>query len=147
MTDAALHASDSSEQRAAEIAIIAAVSEIVAVPLAPARIAIGEARVEIDGASEDRSVLVEAYARVGALRGGQPKKLATDAFKLAWAGEKLGAQRLIIAIVGDEADAYLRRPGAWLTAALHDAKIEVIHVPLTADIRDSLTQAQARQYR
>lgn len=104
MTDAALHASDSSEQRATEIAIIAAVSEIVAVPLAPARIAIGEARVEIDGASEDRSVLVEAYARVGALRGGQPKKLATDAFKLAWAGEKLGAQRLIIAIVGDEAD-------------------------------------------
>ncbi|MGO3319199.1 MAG: hypothetical protein ACTIL0_01675 [Microbacterium gubbeenense] len=92
-------------------------------------------------------MLVEAYARVGALRGGQPKKLATDAFKLAWAGEKLGAQRLIIAIVGDEADAYLRRPGAWLTAALHDAKIEVIHVPLTADIRDSLKQAQARQYR
>lgn len=108
---------------------------------------IDDARVEIDGANEDRSVLVEAYARIGAVRGGQPRKLATDAFKLAWAGKKLGAQRLIIAVAGEEAGAYLRRPGAWLTAALLDANVEVIHVPLNAELRDSLMQAQTRQYR
>jgi len=147
MTDITLHASDSTEQRTAEIAIIAAVSEIVGVPLAPARIKIDDARVEIDGASDDRSVLVEAYARIGALRGGQPKKLATDAFKLAWAGEKLGAQRRIIAVAGEEADAYLRRPGAWLTAALRDANVEIVHVPLTPELVASLTHAQTRQYR
>lgn len=147
MTDATLHASDSTEQRTAEVAIVAAVSGIVGVPLTPARITIADARVEIDGASEDRSVLVEAYARIGAVRGGQPKKLATDAFKLAWAGEKLGAQRLIIAVAGEEADAYLRRAGAWLTAALRDANVEIIHVPLSVELRESLADAQARQYR
>jgi len=147
MTDLSLHASDSTEQRTAEITIIAAVSDIVGLPLAPARITIDDARVEIDGASADRSVLVEAYARIGVVRGGQPKKLATDAFKLAWAGKKVSAQRLIIAVAGEEADAYLRRPGAWLTAALRDANVEIIHVPLGAELRDSLTQAQTRQYR
>jgi hypothetical protein len=124
------HASDSAEQRLAEIAIISAVSATIEVPLAPARIPIDGARVEIDGASEDRSVLVEAYARIGALRGGQPKKLATDAFKLAWAGQKLGSRRL-----------------AWLTAAIRDANVEIMHVSLEAALLESLTDAQARQYR
>ena len=141
------HASDSAEQRLAEIAIISAVSAAIHVPLAPARIPIDGARVEIDGASDDRTVLVEAYARIGALRGGQPKKLATDAFKLAWAGQKLGSQRLIIAVAGEDAAAYLNRPGAWLTAAIRDAHVEVMHVPLEAALQASLTDAQTRQYR
>jgi hypothetical protein len=141
------HASDSAEQRLAEIAIISAVSATIEVPLAPARIPIDGARVEIDGASEDRSVLVEAYARIGALRGGQPKKLATDAFKLAWAGQKLGSRRLIIAVAGVEAAAHLQRPGAWLTAAIRDANVEIMHVSLEAALLESLTDAQARQYR
>lgn len=147
MADEASHVSDSSEQRAAEIAIIAAVSKLVGEPLAPARIQLDGARVEIDGASKDRTILVEAYARIGPLRGGQPKKLATDAFKLAWAGKKIDAQRLIIAVAGEGSDDYLRRPGAWLTAALHDANIEVIRVDLDHDVRESLTAAQVRQYR
>ncbi|MEU4014886.1 hypothetical protein AB0E56_06410 [Microbacterium sp. NPDC028030] len=142
-----VHASDSSEQRTAERAIIAAVAEQLNVTLAPARIAIDDAHVEIDGASPDRTVLVEAYARVGALKGAQPRKLATDAFKLAWAGQKVGAVRLVIAVADEAAAQYLRRPGAWLTAAIRDAGIEVLVADIGDSLRESIIAAQARQYR
>ncbi|KYJ97539.1 hypothetical protein [Microbacterium sp. CH1] len=141
------HASDSSEQRSAEHAIIMAVAQELEVVLAPARIAIGDAHVEIDGASPDYSVLVEAYARIGALKGAQPRKLATDAFKLAWAGQKLGAQRLILAVADEAAAGYLRRPGAWLTAAIADAGVEVLVAALDEDMRATVLAAQARQFR
>ncbi|WP_188701046.1 hypothetical protein [Microbacterium nanhaiense] len=106
------HASDSTEQRLAEVPIIAAVSGMLGIPLASARIPIDGVRVEIDGASEDRSVLVEAYAHIGTVKGAQRHKVANDAFKLAWAGQKLRSQRLIIAVAGEDAAAYLKRPGA-----------------------------------
>lgn len=147
MTDQAPHASDSAEQRSAESAITAAVAEHVGVPLAPATIAIEGARVQIDGASEDRTVLVEAYARIGRLHGAQPKKLATDAFKLVWAGKKLGASRLIIAVADVEAERHLKRPGAWLTAALDDAQVKVVRVELSDELRAALEAAQLRQFR
>ena len=141
------HASDSLEQRTAEAAIIAGVSALVGVPLAPARIPIDGARVEVDGANPDNTVLVEAYARIGALKGAQPRKLASDAFKLAWAGQKLNATRLIIAVAGVDAENYLHRPGAWLTAAVRDAGIEVIRIDLDDEMRASLVAAQSRQFR
>lgn len=141
------HASDSAEQRAAERAIVAAVAGRLGVALAPARIAIDDAHMEIDGASPDRMVLVEVYARIGALKGAQPRKLATDAFKLTWAGQTLGATRLILAVADEAAAGYLRRPGAWLTAAIRDAGIEIIVAELDDAMREAILTAQARQYR
>lgn len=92
-------------------------------------------------------MLVEAYARIGALKGAQPRKLATDAFKLAWAGQKLGATRLILAVADETAAGYLRRPGAWLTPAIRDAGIEVIVAEIDDALRSTIIAAQARQFR
>ena len=92
-------------------------------------------------------VLVEAYARIGALKGAQPRKLATDAFKLAWAGQKLGATRLILAVADEAAASYLHRPGAWLTASIRDDGIEIIVAELGDVMREAILAAQARQYR
>ncbi|WIB34428.1 hypothetical protein [Curtobacterium sp. MCSS17_005] len=140
------HASDSLAQRDAEPLIIAAVAAYAGVPLAPAKIEIEDGvRVEIDGASEDRAVLVEAYAHTGALRGGQPKKLATDAFKLTWAGRKLGPTRLIIAVIDEEVEQHLLRPKAWLTAALRDSAVEVVRVDIAEDARARVAAAQRLQ--
>ncbi|WP_341578289.1 hypothetical protein [Microbacterium schleiferi] len=62
--------------------IIAALGERLDVALTKTSIPTGNGgRVELDGATEDLSILVEAYAHQGALRGGQHKKLATDALK------------------------------------------------------------------
>lgn len=98
------HASDSSAQRAAEPLIVNAVAQFVGVPLDGATIDLGDGvKVQIDDASLDRSVLVEAYAHMGPLLSGQSRKLTTDAFKLVWAGGRLGARRLVIAVADVEA--------------------------------------------
>ncbi|PYY64419.1 hypothetical protein DEJ30_08110 [Curtobacterium sp. MCPF17_003] len=126
--------------------IIAAVAAYVDVPLAPARITFESGvRVEIDGASKDRTVLVEAYAHTGVLRGGQPKKLATDAFKLAWAGQKLGSARLVIAVIDEDVEQYLLQPKAWLTEALRDSAVEVVRVSIDEDARTRVVDAQRLQ--
>ncbi|PYY34484.1 hypothetical protein DEJ32_14855 [Curtobacterium sp. MCPF17_046] len=126
--------------------IIAAIAAHVGVPLAPARVEFEDGvRVELDGASEDQKVLVEAYAHVGALRGGQPKKLATDAFKLLWAGRKLEATRLVIAVIDVEVEQYLTRPKAWLTAALRDSGVEVIRVAIDDEAHARVEAAQQLQ--
>jgi len=59
MTD--LHPSDSATQRHAEPLIVAAAGRLLGIELMPARIDLGNGlRVEVDGASADRTVLVEA---------------------------------------------------------------------------------------
>jgi hypothetical protein len=54
--------------------------------------------------------------------------LIADVFKLAWAGTRLTTSRLILAVVGSEEHAYLRRPEAWLSAALVESRIEIANV-------------------
>jgi hypothetical protein len=104
-------------------------------------------QVQIDGASSDRSVLVEAYAHVGPRLSGQSRKLTTDAFKLVWAGRRLGASRLVIAVADVDAEAYLLRPRAWLTAALRDSAVEVLRVSIDAAATARVVEAQRVQFR
>lgn len=142
------HPSDSRAQLDAEIAIIAALSAQLGEPLAKTSVATGNGgRVEIDGSTTDLSVLAEAYAHQGALRGGQPKKLATDALKLTWIGRQVGAKRLILAVADGEVESYLRRPRAWLTQALIDLGVEVIRVDLDDATLSALRTAQTVQFR
>ncbi|MGE3449351.1 MAG: hypothetical protein AB7H92_17425 [Microbacteriaceae bacterium] len=142
------HPSDSTAQRDAEPLIIAAVAEYVGIELAAAKIDLGDGvQVQVDGASADRSVLVEAYAHVGPLRSGQSRKLTTDAFKLVWAGGRLGATRLVIAVADVDAEVYLLRPRAWLTAALRDSGVEVLRVSIDAAATARVVEAQRVQFR
>lgn len=142
------HPSDSTAQRDAEPLIVAAVAEYVGVELAAATIDLGDGvQVQIDGASADRAVLVEAYAHVGPLLSGQSRKLTTDAFKLVWAGGRIGATRLVIAVADVDAEAYLLRPRAWLTAALRDSAVEVLRVSIDAAATARVVEAQRVQFR
>ena len=144
----AAHPSDSLAQRDAEVIIVAALSAKLGVPLAKSSIPTGNGgRVELDGASKDFSILVEAYAHQGVLRGGQPKKLATDALKLTWIGRLVGATRLILAVADEQVEAHLRRPKAWLTQALIDLDVEVVRVELDDATAAALRTAQTVQYR
>lgn len=147
MIDAS-HPSDSYAQRDAEVVIVAALSAKLNVPLQKTSIPTGNGgRVELDGATEDLSVLVEAYAHQGRLRGGQPKKLATDALKLTWIGRQVGAKRLILAVADEQVETYLRRPKAWLTQALVDLDVEVVRVDLDNATALALRNAQTVQFR
>ena len=78
------HPSDSSVQRRAEIAIIAAAADLLKVELlaGPGRITLtGDVWVEVDAKSPDNSVFVEAYARQGSLKGAQLKKIGRELSK------------------------------------------------------------------
>jgi hypothetical protein len=146
--DNEVHPGDSLAQREAELLIIGALSAQLGQPLAKTSIATNNGgRVELDGATGDLSVLVEAYAHQGALRGGQPKKLATDALKLTWIGRQVGAKRTILAVADRRVESYLRRPKAWLTQALIDLGIEVICVDLDDAMVDTIRAAQTVQFR
>src|SRR6478672_13775450 len=141
------HPSDSLAQRDAESLMIAAVAANLGVELHPTVISDRDAKVQIDGATSDLSVLVEAYAHNGPLRGAQSKKLATDAFKLSWIGPRVGATTLILAVLDDAAANYLRRPKAWLTSAIEDAGITVMFVDVDREVRAGIQDAQIAQFR
>jgi hypothetical protein len=108
---------------------VIALSARIGLPLRPVLIDVGDGvTVDLDGASRDHAVLAEVCPYLGPLRGAHTRKLVADAFKLAWAGARLKSDRLILAVVGREAHAYLRRRDAWLSAALVDNRIEIVYV-------------------
>jgi hypothetical protein len=142
------HPSRSDVRQAAEYLVISELAAQLGVALERKTIDLGNGvAIQADGASADNSVLVEVYAHVGPLKGAHPRKLTADAFKLVWAGSRLGSTKLVLAVVDGDAAAYLRRPKAWLTAALVDNKVDVIEVRLPEAVIATIVAAQKRQFR
>jgi hypothetical protein len=139
------HLSDSSAQRAAEPLILAAVAAQLGVSLTPKRLTLpGGATADVDGVSDDESVLVEVFAHQGALKGGQRGKIARDTLKLITLGRHRPGARLILAL----ADARAARPltaKSWLGEALARWKVEVLVVDLDDAVREGIRAAQVRQ--
>ena len=102
--------------------------------------------VEVDGCTEDRAVLCEAWAHQGRPKSAQKAKVLTDAAKLFVAGQAVGALRKIIAF-GDPEAAVWFRGKSWMAEALRVMGIEIMVVTLPEDLRASLRAAQTRQYR
>jgi hypothetical protein len=139
------HASDSLEQRTAESLILAGVSKIVGVELAPQSLRLdGGPRVDVDGVAPDESVLVEIFAHQGRLRGAQFHKVARDALKLITLGRNRPASKLIVAF-GDPDAAACVTGASWLAEALSTWQIEVLVVELDDAVRAGLRDAQVRQ--
>ena len=139
------HASDSAEQRDAESLMVALLAERIGMPLSPRTVDLGDGRrVQLDAASEDLTVLVEAYARHGRLKPASQKKLLADAFKLAYAARATGAARLILLLADETAAAPFRGTG-WCAGALEAFAIEVVVVDLPEDVRERVIAAQKRQ--
>ncbi len=113
--------------------MLAALSRELDVPLQPRRIRVGEVRVEVDGADEDLSVLVEAWAHQGSPKPAQRNKVLTDALKLVWVASTLLARPRLVLCLSDPAAA---RPftgsRSWPAAALRglDVEVRVVDLPL-----------------
>jgi hypothetical protein len=142
------HASDSTAQRSAEAIALATLSQEVGVELAAAKVPLptGE-RVELDGfAPGPPAILVEVFAHIGPMRGGQPHKVMSDALKLATAAKLLHAARWarpILLLIDEDAAKKLR--SGWRRAALEAFAIEVRVVALPPETREAVRAAQARQ--
>ena len=145
MTEASSHASDSAAQRAAEPFILDALAKRLAVTLEKKRVSLpGGSHVDLDGASADEQVLVEIYARQGALKAAQVKKVATDVLKLIVLKQHRPEARCVLAFASEEA-AQTVRGKKWLAEAVRDFAISVEVVELPADIRQAVIVAQTRQ--
>lgn len=137
------HRSDSASQRNAEGLLLAALSEELGTPLQQSvRLALGSAVVEVDGASEDRGVLVEVFARIGRLKGAQLHKVSTDALKLVALGvEYPNARRIIVFASQEAADSIV----GWRAEVLTAQGIEPSVFQLDAAATAEIVAAQERQ--
>jgi hypothetical protein len=145
VTEASGHLSDSSVQRRAEEVIRGLLAERLRVDLAPRTIKLPDgAPVQVDAASPDGRVLAEIFARQGALKGGQQKKVAIDTLKLITVRCHHPNTWLVLCFA-DEAAAAYATGGGWLAQALRtwDVTVETIDIP--QDLRDEILAAQKGQ--
>ena len=139
---------DSSEQRQAERVMIARLAEELGVSLTPKGVPLPDgSRMELDGATENLSILVEAWAHQGPPKSAQKAKVSKDALKLAFAGRVVGTNPHKILLFCDEEAARPFVGRGWEASALREFGIEVLVVALPADMRESVLAAQRRQYR
>lgn len=138
---------DSTIQRDAEPLMIAAVAEAMGVPLTKKKLTLpGGAYAEVDGVSEDGTVLVEAFAHQGKMIGAQLRKVAEDALKLITLAKGRTDMRLTVVFADDEAaKGFLGR--SWKAEALRIWGVEVLVVELHGDVRAGIRDAQVRQFR
>ena len=140
---ASAHPSDSSAQIAAEAAILDLLGESIGVPLSQnAKVAVGGSEVQPDGMAADGSVVVEVFAHIGKLRGGQRHKVSTDALKLLAIRESRPDARLILAFTDEEAAASV---SGWKAETLKANGVEIHTVDLDPAKRTMIETAQAQQ--
>lgn len=141
------HLSDSAVQRNAEGAIVAALAAKLGFEgaLKPKRVRVlGGGFVQLDACSDDESILVEAYARQGKLKGAQIKKVSQDILKLALLKRdpRLRDSRAIAVFASEEARGSVT---GWIRSAADQFGIELAVVDIPEALRDEIKSAQARQ--
>ena len=142
------HRSDSSVQREAEVEMLARLSEQHGLNLADADGGRAMLKgIKPDGVDWSQRVLVEAYARVGELKGAQPHKVKGDILKLVYLERLLGGTWRKIICFGDETAARSVSSGsrAWIAAAAREFGVGVVVVPHTNEMRQRLLECQERQ--
>jgi len=99
---------------------------------------------DVDGVSPDEPVLVECFAHVGAMKGGQRHKVATDALKLITLGRGKPGARLLLALA-NESSARSLTGQSWLAEALRSGGVEVLVVDVEASLVEKILAAQELQ--
>lgn len=142
------HRSDSTAQREAEAHLRATLAKRINVDLAPRKIELGDGVApEVDGCSQDGSVIVELYARIGKTKPGQRRKIASDILKLLLIEKRRQKPCRKILGFADEVTARCVRSNSWLAAAVEACDFEVHVLELPPEQRSGVETAQPRQFR
>ena len=138
--------SDSSAQQSAENDLIGSLSNSLAVSLAQRTLELGNGKtVQVDGYSEDKKVIAEAYAHIGRLKPGQKKKLGHDVLKLITIEKALGDDWEKYIVVADgPAEKYLT-DSSWLSVAVEKFGINIVRADIGPEIKTGIEQAQREQ--
>ena len=139
------HQSDSSEKQTAEEYMLSALEKNLGICFDPeAKLPI-EVGVQPDAIDPDTKVIVEAYARIGSLKGAQLHKVKGDILKLAFIEKKIGkGWRKIMCFASDEAAKYVQGK-SWVAEAVKVFGVEVRVVNLPLEQRENIMSAQKRQ--
>jgi hypothetical protein len=136
------HPSSSRVQREAELVIVGRLGKDLGVDLVKKRITYHGSIMEIDGVAPDFSIFVEAFARIGAFKPGQFRKVSTDALKLISLQADHPKATFVLAFVDQVAMDSLK---GWQLAVLdyHDIERRVVKVP--KELKRKLREVQASQ--
>jgi hypothetical protein len=105
-------------------------------------------RVEVDGADDGPTVLVEAWAHQGPPKSAQKNKVLADALRLVFVASTLDTSpRLVLCLSDEEAARHFTTARSWASAALRSFGVSVEVVDLPVDLRELVVAAQKRQYR
>jgi len=138
---------DCKEQQEAENWLIDRLSVDMGIVLRKKRFSLKGGWIELDGFCESPLVLCEAWAHIGAPRGGQKHKVMTDAFKLLFASTLVDGDDKRILLFADPKAAAPFRGKSWMAQCLikHNITTQIIELPL--ELKARVVKAQKRQYR
>ena len=139
------HLSDSSEQQTAEAYMLKSLEQVLGLHFDPGAVLPIDVGVKPDAIDPINKVVVEVYARVGEVKGGQLQKIKGDILKLALIGKNLGkGWRKILCFASDEAAKYIQGE-SWVAEAAREFEVEVHVMPLTSEQESKVIAAQRRQ--
>ena len=129
--------------------MLARLSDLFRITLRPRRTVLDDGvRVEIDGADDNLSILVEAWAHQGPPKVAQKRKVLADAVKLLHVAATLPtAPRLVLCLSDPEAAHHFTTARSWAAHALRAFAIEVVVVELPAEVKAAVLATQQRQFR
>jgi hypothetical protein len=135
------HSSDSSEQKIAEKPILMALEAMLGIRFDESSDFGIELAVKPDAVSSPNKIVVEVYARIGAVKGAQLHKIKGDILKLAFIGQRLGVEwKKILCFASKEAASYASG-ATWVAEAARAFGVEVLVVDIPEDIRTSIVTA------
>ena len=139
------HQSNSSEQQTAEEYMLRSLQEELGLEFDTEAILPIDIGVKPDAIDPINKVVVEAYARIGEVKGGQLHKIKGDILKLALIEKKLGSGwRKIMCFASDEAAKYVQG-NSWVAEAAREFNIEIHVVYLPDEQKNNVITAQKRQ--
>jgi hypothetical protein len=142
------HPSDSTEQQLAHKEILALLNDILQLKLESKKVLINDTLFQVDGYSENPPILCEIYSRIGKMKVAQHNKIGKDILKMLLI-EKMQNKtfRKIIAFADYEASSSFSGGESWYSKLKDNFNIEILVIAIPSELKESLLNAQKRQYR
>lgn len=142
------HPSDSTEQQLAHKEILSLLNSKFQLNLESKKILINDTLFQVDGYSENFPILCEIYSRIGKMKVAQHNKIGKDILKMLLI-EKMQNKtfRKIIAFADEEAASSFSGGESWYSKLKDHFNIEIIIIQISSELKESLINAQKRQYR
>jgi hypothetical protein len=143
-----MHPSDSTEQQLAHKEILALLNDKFQFKLESRKVLINDTLFQVDGYSENPPILCEIYSRIGKMKVAQHNKIGKDILKMLLI-EKMQNKtfRKIIAFADEEAAKSFSGGESWYSKLKDNFNIEILVIDIPSELKESLINAQKRQFR